>query len=249
MRFPLLAAVMAALVLEGCGGPEPVGPRSGETARLRLASASPDAGTLDLLVNGRTVAQAVGRTQVSPAVVLEPGSATGEVRATGTSAALASLPLALEAGKSYTVLVAGPMHALTAMVSVDTGSAGAPLPPPPPQPPVDSGNPPAPQPMDFVRFRILHAAPHAPPLDPYLIPVGAPLDTLPTLQPFAYGSLALTADLVRRPGHWTVEFTQAGTTRVVLTSGDLDVSAAGGLVTVVLGENADQSLRVDVLRE
>jgi len=247
MRFPLLVAAVAVLALEGCG-PEPVGPRSGETARLRLASASPDAGTLDLLVNGRTVAQAVGRTEVSPVAVLEPGSASGEIRATGTSAALASLPLALEAGKSYTVLVAGPMHALTAMVSVDTGSAGAP-PPPPPQPPVDSGNPPPSQPMDFVRFRILHAAPHAPPLDPYLLPTGAPLDTLPTLQPFEYGSLALTADLVRWPGHWTVEFTEAGTTRVVLTSGDLDVSAAGGLVTVVLGENADQSLRVDVLRE
>lgn len=250
MRVPLLAAVIAALVLEGCG-PEPIGPRSGDTARLRLASASPDAGTLDLLVNGRTVAQAVGRTEVSPAAVLEPGSASGEIRATGTSAALASLPLALEAGKSYTVLVAGPMHALTAMVSVDTGSAGAPPPPPPPpsQPPVDSGNPPPPQPVDFVRFRILHAAPHAPPLDPYLVPTGAPLDTLPTVQPFVYGSLALTADLVRRPGHWTVEFTEAGTTRIVLTTGDLDVSAAGGLVTVVLGENADQSLRVDVLRE
>jgi hypothetical protein len=248
MRFPLLAAVIAALVLEGCG-PEPVGPRSGETARLRLASASPDAGTLDLLVNGRTVAQAVGRTEVSPAAVLEPGSASGEIRATGTSAALASLPLALEAGKSYTVLVAGPMHALTALVSVDTGSAGAPPPPPPSQPPVDSGNPPPSQPVDFVRFRILHAAPHAPPLDPYLVPAGAPLDTLPTVQPFAYGSLALTADLVRWPGHWTVEFTEAGTTRIVLTTGDLDVSAAGGLVTVVLGENPDQSLRVDVLRE
>jgi uncharacterized protein DUF4397 len=249
MRFPLLAAVIAALVLEGCG-PEPIGPRSGDTARLRLASASPDAGTLDLLVNGRTVAQAVGRTEVSPAAVLEPGSASGEIRATGTSAALASLPLALEAGKSYTVLVAGPVHALTAMVSVDTGSAGTPpLPPPSPQPPVDSGNPPPPRPVDVVRFRILHAAPHAPPLDPYLVPTGAPLDTLPTLQPFVYGSLALTADLVRRPGHWTVEFTEAGTTRIVLTTGDLDLSAAGGLVTVVLGENADQSLRVDVLRE
>ena len=245
MRFPLLAAVMAVLVLEGCGGPEPVGPRSGETARLRLASASPDAGTLDLLVNGRTVAQAVGRTEVSPAAVLEPGSATGEVRATGSATALASLPLALEAGKSYTVLVAGSVGALTAMVSVDTGSAGTP-PPPPPQPPVDSGNP---QPVDYARFRILHAAPHAPPLDPYLLPTGAPLDTIPTLQPFAYGSLALTADLVRQPGHWTVEFTEAGTTRIVLTSGDLNVSAAGGLITVVLGENADQSLLVDVLRE
>jgi Domain of unknown function (DUF4397) len=250
MRFPLLAAVIAVLVLEGCGGPEPVGPRSGETARLRLASASPDAGTLDLLVNGRTVAQAVGRTEVSPAAVLEPGSATGVVRATGSAAALASLPLVLEAGKSYTVLVAGPVDALTAMVSVDTGSAGSPPPPPPPiQPPVDSGNPPPPQPVDYARFRILHAAPHAPPLDPYLLPTGAPLDTIPTLQPFAYGSLALTADLVRQPGHWTVEFTEAGTTRIVLTSGDLDVSAAGGLITVVLGENADQSLRVDVLRE
>jgi hypothetical protein len=262
MRFRLLAAVIAVLVLEGCGGPEPVGPRSGETARLRLASASPDAGTLDLLVNGRTVAQAVGRTEVSPAAVLEPGSATGVVRATGSAATLASLPLALEAGKSYTVLVAGPVGALTAMVSVDTGSAGSPPPPPiqppvdsgnppppPPQPPVDSGNPPPPQPVDYARFRILHAAPHAPPLDPYLLPTGAPLDTVPTLQPFEYGSLALTADLVRWPGHWTVEFTEAGTTRIVLTSGDIDVSAAGGLITVVLGENADQSLRVDVLRE
>jgi Domain of unknown function (DUF4397) len=248
MRFPLLAAVIAALVLEGCA-PEPVGPRSGETARLRLASASPDAGTLDLLVNGRTVAQAVGRTEVSAAAVLEPGQATGEVRATGSASALASLPLALEAGKSYTVLVAGPVGELTAMLSVDTGSAGAPPPAPPPPPPVDSGNPPPPQPVDFVRFRILHAAPHAPPLDPYLVPTGAPLDTLPTVQPFVYGSLALTADLVRWPGHWTVEFTEAGTTKIVLTTGDLDVSAAGGLVTVVLGENADQSLRVDVLRE
>lgn len=248
MRFPLLAAVVAMLVLAGCG-PEPVGPRSGDTARLRLASASPDAGTLDLLVNGRTVAQAVGRTEVSPAAVLEPGSATGEVRATGSAVALASLPLALEAGKSYTVLVAGPVGALTAMLSVDTGSAGSPPPPPTTQPPVDSSGPPTPlPPADVARFRIMHAAPHAPPLDPYLLPAGAPLDTLPTVQPFAYGSLALTADLIRRPGRWTVEFTEAGGTRVVLSSGDVDVKA-GDLVTVVLGENADQSLRVDVLRE
>ena len=246
MRFPLLAAAAAALVLQACG-PEPIGPRSSETARLRLASASTDAGALDLLVNGRTVAQAVARTEVSPAAVLEAGSATGVVRATGSGAPLASLPLALEAGKSYTVLVAGPVGALTAMVSVDTGSAGSPLPAPPTPEPVDSGTLPPP-PNDLVRFRILHAAPQAPALDPYLIPVGAPLDTLPTVQPFVYGSLALTADLIRRPGHWTVEFTEAGGTHVVVSSGDLDAKA-GELITVVLGQNADESLRVDVLRE
>jgi hypothetical protein len=111
---------------------------------------------------------------------------------------------------------------------------------------VDSGTAPPPI-TDGVRFRIVHAAPHAPPLDPYLLPAGAPLDTLPTLQPFAYGSLALTADLVRAPGRYVVEFTAAGTTQVVLQSADID-AVAGELLTVVLGENADQSLRVDVVQ-
>jgi hypothetical protein len=179
--------------------------------------------------------------------MLEPGPATGEVRSSGTATVLASVPLALAAGKSYTVLVAGPREALTAMVSVDTGSGLPPVPPPgPPVPPVDSGTAPPPI-TDAVRFRIVHAAPHAPPLDPYLLPAGAPLDTLPTLQPFAYGSLALTADLVRSPGRYVVEFTDAGTTHVVLQSGDID-AAAGELLTVVLGENADRSLRVDVVQ-
>jgi uncharacterized protein DUF4397 len=242
MRFVPFAALVAAVVLVGCG-PEVVGPRNSETARLRLASASPDAGALDLVVNGRTVAQGVGSTASSAPAVVEPGRATGEVRATGTAVALASVPLTLVAGKSYTVLVAGPRQALTAMVSVDTGS-GLPGTPPPGQP-VDSGTAPPPL-TDAVRFRLVHAAPHAPPLDPYLIPAGAPLDTLPTLQPFTYGSLALTADLIRSPGHYIVKFTDAGTTHVVLDSGDID-AAAGELLTVVLGENADQSLRVDVV--
>ena len=118
------------------------------------------------------------------------------------------------------------------MVSVDTGSGLPPVPPPVGQP-VDSGTAPPPI-TDAVRFRIVHAAPHAPPLDPYLLPAGAPLDTLPTLQPFAYGSLALTADLVRAPGHYVVEFTDAGTTHVVLQSGDIN-AAAGELLTVVWG--------------
>lgn len=244
MRLVTFAA-LAALVM-GCG-PEVVGPRNSELARLRLASASPDAGALDLVVNGKTVAQAVGSTAASAPAMLEPGPATGEVRSSGTATVLASVPLALAAGKSYTVLVAGPREALTAMVSVDTGSGVPPVPPPgPPVPPVDSGTAPPPI-TDAVRFRIVHAAPHAPPLDPYLLPAGAPLDTLPTLQPFAYGSLALTADLVRSPGHYVVEFTEAGTTHVVLQSADID-GVAGELLTVVLGENADRSLRVDVVQ-
>ena len=244
MRSLTLAAVAAALVVVGCG-PEVIGPRNSEIARLRLASASPDAGALDLVVNGKTVAQAVASTAASAPAVLEPGPATGEVRSSGTATVLASVPLALAAGKSYTVLVAGSRQALTAMVSVDTGS-GLPPGPPPVGQPVDSGTAPPPI-TDAVRFRIVHAAPHAPPLDPYLLPAGAPLDTLPTLQPFAYGSLALTADLVRAPGHYVVEFTNAGTTHVVLQSGDIN-AAAGELLTVVLGENADQSLRVDVVQ-
>src|SRR5690349_3098672 len=246
MRWQDLWSVGLAVLLAGCGR-EVVGPRSDELARLRLASASPDAGALDLVVNGMTVARAVGNTASSTPTYLEPGQTTGEVLSSGTKAALASVPLTLAAGKSYTVLVAGPRDALTAMVSVDTGSTGGPAPTPPPQDqPGDSANAPSPV-TDLVRFRLMHAAPHAPPLDPYLLPAGAALDTLPTLQPFAYGSLALTADLVRVPGHYVVKFTDAGTTHVVLESADID-AAAGDLLTVVLGENGDQSLRVDVVR-
>jgi hypothetical protein len=158
---------------------------------------------------------------------------------------LATLPLNLEAGKSYTVLAAGPSQSLLALVSVDTGSVG----PPPPEPPepVDSGNPPPPIP-DYARFRILHAAPHAPPLDPYLQPAGLALDTVPVFEPFEYGSLALILDAIRPAGDYWVAFTEHGTRRVLLDSGTIS-AAVGELVTVVLGENDDRSLRVDVVRE
>jgi len=249
MRSQFLVSAVLMVLLAGCG-PEVVGPRSNELARLRLASASPDAGALDLVVNGMTVASAIGSTAASTPAYLEPGRTTGEVLSSGTKGALASVPLTLAAGKSYTVLVAGPRDALTAMVSVDTGSSAGPgqTPPPPPPPgqPSDSGIAPPPV-TDVVHFRLVHAAPDAPPLDPYLLSVGAALDTLPTVQPFTYGSLALTADLIRAPGHYVVKFTDAGTRHVILESGDID-AAAGDLLTVVLGENGDQSLRVDVVR-
>lgn len=130
-----------------------------------------------------------------------------------------------------------------ALVSVDTGSSA---PPPPPPVPVDSGNPPPTQ--NYARFRIVHAAPDAPPLDPYLQPAGLALETMPAFLPFQYGSLALIGDLVRSAGEYTVVFTEAGTRRVVLDSGTI-TAKVGELLTVVLGKNADRSLRVDVVRE
>jgi hypothetical protein len=244
MRRGLLAAGLAALVLQGCSG-DSAGPQPDGRARLRFASASPDAGALDLLLNGKTIARGVVSTQASPTVDVESGPATGEVRRSNSNAVLAAVPLTLESGKSYTVLVAGSSAALTAMVSVDTGTMGPPPRPPTPEP-VDSGTPPPPA-VDYARFRIVHAAPDAPPLDPYLQPAGLPLDSMPAFQPFEYGSLALIGDLIRSTGDYTVAFTAAGTRRVILES-DPFSAAAGELVTVVLGENADRSLRIDVVR-
>jgi Domain of unknown function (DUF4397) len=247
MRCRLLAAGVAALMLQACGG-DTAAPQPDDRAQLRLASASPDAGALDLLVSGKTIAQGVGSTQASPLVEVDTGRTTGEVRASTSGTMLASLPLTLEAGKSYTVLVAGPKGGLTAMLSVDTGSVGQP-PPVPNPPPVDSGsiNPP-PRPTDYARFRIVHAAPHAPPVDPYLQPAQLSLDSIPAVQPFEYGSLALVADMLRTPGNYWVAFTDHGTRRVLIDSGTI-TAGPGELVTVVLGENADRSLRVDVVRE
>jgi hypothetical protein len=60
--------------------------------------------------------------------------------------------------------------------------------------------------------------------------------------------LALIGDIIRPAGDYWVAFTEAGTRRIILESGTIS-AAVGELVTVVLGENADQSLRVDVVRE
>jgi Domain of unknown function (DUF4397) len=245
MRLRLLAAGLAALVLQSCGS-DAAAPAPDDRAQLRLASASPDAGALDLLVNGRTIARGVASTRASQPVDVEAGRATGEVRATNSAAVLASVPLNLESGKSYTVLVAGSTGALSALVSVDTGVVNPPPPGPEPERP-DSGNPPPPVP-DYARFRIVHAAPNAPPLDPYFQPAGLGLDTVPVFQPFEYGSLALIGDIIRPAGDYWVAFTEAGTRKIVLDSGEIS-AAVGELVTVVLGENADRSLRVDVVRE
>jgi Domain of unknown function (DUF4397) len=246
MRFRLLAAGLAALVLQGCGG-DSAGPQPDDTATLRLASASPDAGALDLLVNGKTIARGVASTQASPPVEVEAGRATGEVRSSASAAVVAAVPLELESGRSYTVLVAGRNGALTTLVSVDTGVVGPPPGPGPNPEPVDSGNPP-PQTPDYAKFRIVHAAPHAPPLDPYLQPAGLALDSVPLFEPFEYGSLAMILDAIRPAGDYWVAFTEKGTRRIVLDSGTIP-AAVGELVTVVLGENADRSLRVDIVRE
>jgi uncharacterized protein DUF4397 len=248
MRYRLLAAGLAVFTLQACGG-DAAAPQPDDRAQLRFASASPDAGALDLLVSGRTIAHGVGSTQASPLVEVDTGRTTGEVRSSSSGNTLASVPLTLQSGKSYTVLVAGPRGALTAMVSVDTGSVGQPPPPVPSPPPVDSGvtNPPPPN-RDYARFRIVHAAPDAPAVDPYLQPAGLALDTFPVFQPFEYGSLALVADMIRTPGDYWVAFTEHGTRKILLDSGTI-TAGEGELVTVVLGENADQSLRVDVVRE
>jgi hypothetical protein len=247
MRFRLLAAGLAALVLQGCGDSSSLQPD--DNAEVRLASASPDAGALDLILNGKTIARGVTSTRASRPVPVDAGPATAEVRSSGSAAVLAQLPFTLEPNRSYQVMVAGASGAFTAMVSVDTGWVE---PPPTPNPnpnpePGDSGSP-QPQTRDYARFRILHAAPHAPALDPYLQPSGLALDTVPVFQPFEYGSLAMILDLIRPAGDYTVEFTHRGTRQIVLDTGPIR-AAVGELVTVVLGENADRSLRVDIVRE
>src|SRR6476619_1314404 len=104
MRLPHLASFGLAILLAGCG-PEVVGPKSNELARLRLASASPDAGALALVVHEMTVARVEASTAASTPAYLEPSQRPGEGRASGTATAVAVVPLDLEAGKSYTDLV------------------------------------------------------------------------------------------------------------------------------------------------
>jgi hypothetical protein len=123
----------------------------------------------------------------------------------------------------------------------------------PEAPPVtaDTGVVPAP---GKVLLRVVHAAPHAEPLDVYLTTAGASLGgATPMVDPFVYGvgsSSGSPGYVERDPGTYLFRFTRDGTHDVVLSSDQVSV-AAGQVETAILFESdsAGAALGVQLMRD
>jgi hypothetical protein len=230
--FP--AALGLALFLAACSGssePTTIAPPA-NSALLRVVNAT-SGPPISVAVDGQVILEGVTTLEPSAYTHVPTGTHTLEVRSTAQGTMLGTTPVTFRKDSSYT-LVAPPAAGGDPVVAIDTGAVPA---------------------AGKVKFRVVHGAPDAPPLDVYLTEDGASLDgATPYVTPFVYGTGASSdfpGYVEREPGTYDVRFTAAGSKDVVLDSGPLP-AAAGQVFSVVLVQQSDTlggGLAVQVLRD
>jgi hypothetical protein len=228
------AALGLALLLVACSGdPTSTDTPSGSTAHLRVVNASPEASPISVAIDGRLTVEHVAYLDRSSYVGVPAGAHTVEVRSPTGGAPLGTRAVTFEKDSAYTLFATG-------------GGGGEPL------VAIDTGVVPA---AGKVKFRVVHAAAGAPPLDVFLTPSGASLaDAVPYVTPFTYG--VGTSDdspgyFQSEPGAYQVRFTRAGTTEVLLDSGPI-AAQAGEVRSVLLVQLSDSlggALGIQILRD
>ena len=236
--------ILLGFALGACGADN--GPGDG-IARVRLLHANPDAPAVDLVVDGRTVAEAIAYTQVSAFADVEAGQAGIFIEVPGALMQYAVRDVDLEPGARYTVLY-GAAGAEDGLVLVADTATGVPT-EPPPSSPADTGAIPG---EDKVKLRVIHNAPDAPPLDVYLTAEGEDLaGAFRLIEPFSYGtgtSPEFPGYVERDPGVYRVRFTADNTLDVLFDTGPVSM-AAGQVRSFVLFSSDTTGVGVAVVRE
>jgi hypothetical protein len=184
-------------------------------AQTRFVNASPNAGAIDFLVDGKVVATNVAFGASGPFVQLPSGASCAAVAATGTTTpVLASLPLDLQSGSRQTVVLLGTTGGTTPTLTT-----------------VPFPDPPTPPATGKAKVRVIHAVAGAGPVDVYSGDVKL----------FSNVEFGKAADFIEvDPGTLAVRVTQAGATTTLFGPTDVPV-AAGQTVTIVLRGQSDNA--------
>ena len=228
----------------GCGSDN--GPGDG-IAHLRVIHAMADAPAVDLVVDGRTVAEGVSYTHASAFADVAAGPAAIELRLAGGAGTHALQGGDLEAGERYTLLFGAAALADGLALIADTAT-GVPTTPPPTSP-ADTGAIPG---ESKVKIRVIHNAPTAPPLDLYVTGADGDLAGItPAIEPFRYG-VGLAPEfpgyMERDPGVHRIRFTADGTTDVLFDTGPVSM-AAGQVRSFILFSSDTAGIGIAVVRE
>lgn len=228
------AALGLALLLVACSGdPTSTETPAASTARLRVVNASPDASPISVAIDGRLAFEHLAYLGPSAHAGVPAGAHIVEVRSPTGGAPLGSTAVTFEKDSAYTLVATGGVGS-DPLVAIDTGVVPA---------------------TGKVKFRVVHAAADAPPLDVFLTTSGASLaDAVPYVTPFTYG--VGTSDdspgyFQGEPGGYQVRFTRAGTRDVLLDSGPI-VAEAGQVRSVLLVQLSDSlggGLGIQILRD
>jgi Domain of unknown function (DUF4397) len=213
MKRNLLALALAAAALtSACGdgsGPQGQG-------RLRFVNISPDAGPMDIVLDGDTIVQDLGYLGTSEYLDASADGHTMQVSATGTATTLLDKDINVADGTDYTVLVADTLASLNTIVLTDDNS---------------------PPPAGKVKVRAVQGAPHLEKADVY---VTTPDDVLtgstPALIGVNFGQSSPYLDATA--GSYRVRVTRTKTTDVLLIDSG-DISLESGQIRTVIAVEAE----------
>lgn len=202
MKFKLLTLLLAAMTLTtACDDDDNTGPES--EARVRVVHASPDAPSVDVLLDDDEVLSDVPYLADSDYLAASAGDHNLKVNAAGTATTVIDADVTLADGTDYTVIASGLVAEITPIVLVDDNSTP------------EAGN---------ARVRAVHGAPSAPAVDIYVTAPGADIEAVvPVLTGVAFGDVA---DYLEVPaGDYQVRVTPAGTKTVAIDSGALTLES------------------------
>src|SRR4051794_34835497 len=193
MKLKFLTLGLAAAVFAtACSDDDSTGPET--AAQGRVVHASPDAPSVDVLVDDAPVLTAVPYLGSSSYLDVPSGTRNVKVNATGTSTTVIDADLQLAVGTDYTVIAGGLVSSIEPLVLTDDRTA----------PP--AGN---------AKVRAVHGAPSAPAVDVYVTEPGADIATvIPVLTSVPFGA---ASDYLSVPaGDYQVRITPAGSKTVVI---------------------------------
>jgi hypothetical protein len=203
MKLKLLSLLLAATALSAaCSDDDDNTGPEGE-ARVRVVHASPDAPSVDVLLDDAEVLSDVPYLASSAYLATSAGDHNLKVNAAGTASTAIDADVTLADGTDYTVIASDLVAAITPIVLADDNTAPA------------AGN---------ARVRAIHGAPSAPAVDIYVTAPGVDLGAAtPVLTGVAFGDVA---DYLEVPaGEYQVRVAPAGTKTVALDSGALTLES------------------------
>jgi hypothetical protein len=223
MKFKLMTLLLAATALTAaCDDDDNTGPE-GE-ARVRVVHASPDAPSVDVLLDDAEVLSDVPYLAASDYLAASADDHNLKVNAAGTATTVIDADVTLADGTDYTVIASGLVAEITPIVLVDDNSTPA------------AGN---------ARVRAIHGAPGAPAVDIYVTAPGADLEAaVPVLTGVAFGDVA---DYLEVPaGDYQVRVTPVGTKVLAIDSGALTLES-GQVRTAIAVDAPGGGAQFDIL--
>ncbi len=187
---------------------------TGNTARVRVMHASPDAPAVDVWVNGTRAFSNISFKSISDYAKLQPGTYHVQVVPAGaTTPVVIDATLTLAKHTDYTVVAIGKLATIHPLVLVDNNK------------PVSS---------KMVRIRFVHASPDAPSVD-------IAVHNGPVL--FSNVAFGQSSGYITVPrGTYPLEVRLAGANTVVLSLGNVKFRGGSTYTAIAVGLVADQSL-------